>query len=771
MKLLLSKLFVFVTALPLILTSCVNKAFDIKNVNDINTDISIGGEHMAIPLGTLETIKLGDFLKPSDILSVVDNKYEFKYAGTQSIAIPAISPITITPSIPAIPSSQIDLAQYSIDNINLPTITINATATPLQIPAGGAGLPVSIDNIMAVGESPINIRYTFDSPLAEISWVTLGSQLTGRGQEMRLAITPDYGGTMMANPRTVINRFSITFPYGFELALKENDPYGATLSPDKKTITIVGKTLTSEKIDFYVKKITFNPAIDQTTKGELNYNGSIKYACNLSVDGLSSGAGGLIKVDLSAVEKLTLNDGLFSTTDYRSSIAQVNTAITINERLSSPEIVSLRSADFTQQCMLAIKVNLEGLPRSIKNVTLKNYRIKFPDFMVFKDETINKSKELIINDIIEPSIGLTKEIEITGLVFANNPITSGAIKINGNIVMGGQCEIPAATLQNSDIQAISLAPRATIDKINFGTVVGVIDTKLKVDPWDVKIDLGKELSFLQNSTLDLSQVILKFGVNNPTGITADIGLTINPYDENQKLIASGVVSQPQGITVQGNATSKIWFSNLDYGKPQDYNFVKNTDLPKVFRTMPSKIEVLLDTKTDRYESTINLGQQYPNLKLAYDIVAPLTFGSEFELIYSDKIKNLQKDLNDFLGYTSILILDVAVDNSVPLELTLGATPLGSKDESIGVSITVDGVIAPGSKDGAFVNSKIVLTLKETTPGDLAKLDQIKLTFTGQNNKAVAGASLKDDQSLKVKVSARIPGGINIKDKNKVASKN
>ncbi|MEG2605793.1 MAG: hypothetical protein RR980_00960 [Mucinivorans sp.] len=749
--------------LSLILSACVDKNYDLEKINDVNTDINFGGEYLALPLGSLSNITLGRFIKPSDMLSAIDGKYEFRYNGTQNVAVPQINPISIATTVPPINPAIVDFSKMSINSIDLPVVKLAGTASSPAIPSGGAGLPITLSNIKSDGTSPVNIGYTFEEPVKRIFWVSFGAHSSGAGELLSLKLMPDYAGTLQADQRTTINKFELTFPYGFQLALPANNKYDAKLSNDNKTITITNKLFQGDNIEFLIRKVTFNPSIDQTVPGNLDYNAPIKYSCDFSVAGTSSGTGGVVKIKFEATKKLTLDDGFFATNVFANTIEKNSATISVNEPFNTPELKSLSSIVLSKASMMTIKIDIKGLPTPIKSISLNDYRIKFPDFLVFKDPTLNRTRELVLNDQIDPIKGLTKTIEVTGFKFTVNPIMGNIIKASGDIVMGGGFKVPAAELKSSEINEISLVPNATIEQMNVATISGIIDPDIKIDPFDVNIDLGADLDFLENSTLDLSQVIIKLQATNPTGMAAEIGFTINPYDKDNKLITQGAVNQLSGMVIQPTAISNIWLSNSDKGKPGNFVYVENKDMPKLFRQMPKRIAVIMYANTDKYESTIKLDEQPTALKLDYDIVAPLGVGSEFELLYSEKITNLHKDLSDFLGYITTLTINANIDNNIPLELLLAATPLDAQGKPIGVTIDVDGTVAAGTKDGAFVTSKIALTLKEATKGELSKLDQIKFNFTGQSNAAIQGAALRDDQSLKVKLSAKVPGGINIKD--------
>lgn len=750
--------------LAVTLANCINKDYSLKEIQNVNTDINFGGTEFGMPIGSLSPISLGSLIKETNLIRLVDGHYELQNQSNQSVAVPHINPISITPSIPSIPASNVSFTKVDINDIDLPIVTI-AAAKAVGVTESMAGVNIEKDIAMS-HLSNINIGYSFSKELKQVNWVKFGTN-SPLGDLLSIAISPDYEGTI-SNPTTTINSFTITFPYGFELGLPSPNPYAATLSNDNKSITITNKALSGDPITFYVKKVTFNPAVDQTP-GNLDYRGHILCDANFKVKGTSSGNIGNINVAFSTTKQLSIQDGQFNTNDISEASLNLRSSLSINEPIGSEEIKSISKITIAKGCKIHLRSAIEGLPSWVPAVNLSDYTIQFPKFLVFKaGQGFTADNKIVINEAISTSAGLSKSYEIEGFAFdaANNPVQNGRIVVSGDVVVSGAFTIPATTNVNSTdingIEQIKLQPSVSLDQITVETVKGIIDPKIEINPINIEIELGSDMSFIENSTLDLTQAAIQIVATNPVGLSAEIGVTINTYDQLGAKITT--ITQPTGIVVLPSETSNIWLSNTTNGMPEDFTFVSNATLPSIFKKLPSRLEVLLTANTNKYESEINIANQSTDpLEFVCNIIAPLNVGSAFELAYSDRLKDLHASIGDYLKYASKLILNVNTKNNIPLNLTLAAKPFDKNGVEIqGLKMSVEGLVGAGTKDGAFTDSDVALTIIENVKGELAKLDQIEISFKGNASQALAGAPLKPDQTIKVKMSAKIPGGITIK---------
>lgn len=759
----------FTQLLPLSLLAaslfcCINNDYDLKKIQNTNTDIHFGGSEFGMPIGTLSPIALSSLIKETNLIRLVNGQYELQNQSKQSVTTPYITPINITPTVPPIASWNVNFDKVNINDINVPNILINASgSTPISGVATGSNVSKAI---IINKTSDIAIGYTFSKELKQVNWVEFGANSSGIGDLISLNITPEYAGAL-SNASLDINSLAINFPYGFELGLDGTNSYGGTLSSDKKTITVSNKTLTlGTPIKFYVKKVSFNPATDQTP-GNLDYQGQITCEANFQVKGTSTGTAGNVQVSFDMAKQLTIAEGQFNTNDI-SQYVNTTTSIAIDEPVDSKYIKSISEITIEKNCKLHLKTAINGLPDWVENISLKDYTIQFPKFIVFKaGQGVSSDNKIVINKSLSTSLGLDESYEIEGFVFDRdqNPIDGNHLRIKGDVAISGTFVISGVEKINSvninGIEQIELTPTIGLDMIKVETVAGIINPQIDIEPINIEVELGSDMSFIENSTLDLTKTAIQIAATNPVGISAEIGLTINTYNQLGTKITQ--ITQPTGIQITPSASSNIWLSNTKEGMPEGFSYVENTTLPSIFKRMPSRLEILLTANTEKYESVINMSSQSTDpIVFVCNIIAPINVGSEFELAYSDLVTGIQASIGDYLKFTPELILNVIASNNIPLNLTIAAKPLDKNGVELkGVSMVVDGVVGAGSKEGAFTNSNVAIKLKELNKGELSRLDKVEISFKGNATQALAGAPLKADQKLNVKVSAKIPGGVNV----------
>lgn len=746
--------------------SCVDKDYDLDNLKDVNTDINVGGEYFGLPIGKLNPVTLGEFIKPGDMLSVVDGKYEFKYTDTYDAEIGKIDPVNISVDVPAFDEVLVNLSNVSIDDIEMPNIQIEGSGK-VNLPDNLVGVPST--NIPQLplsvnGTAPVKILYEYSKDIKQINWIEIGQSGSTTGQLLQFDITPSYAG-VLSSAQINIDSFEITFPVGFSLGIADNDPYAGKLSNNDRTYTITGKDLLSNTpIRFYVRKLTFNPAVDQQN-GELTYSHDITYNANFLINGTTDPniSGTEISVNVTNNTRLSMAGSDFDINAINTAVGTETIDISVDQDLGSDMIKSISKITLTEPTSLKITIGEQGLPQQIPGMTLANYKIEFPSFLVFEDPQLNSTKTLVINEMIQRGSGLTKTVNITGFAFSTNPIQpDGSIKLSGTIkTIGDVVTIPATNhLNSNDIQNIKVTPTVTLEEMTVGVITGVIKPEIDTQPQIVDLNIGDDMAFIYDSDLDLDRIAVRINIDNTTDIAASIGIKLIPYDANGAEITQNKMEQLTGLDIKPSTNSKLWLSNTEEGMPEGYTYVNNPKINSLFRKMPSKMEADLSVSLDSQEVSIDINTPM-ELKIEYEVVAPLAPGSEFKLVYEDKIGNLQTDLKDFIDYISALELELNATNEIPLDLNVNAQALDSNGSNIGVSITIDGVIKAGGKGGVATDSAIKMSLKETTSGALAKLDMIKLMLVGSCNEEFAGTNLEEQQSLTLSGKAFVPGGLNI----------
>lgn len=749
--------FLALSLLPLCLPSCVDKAYDMQALLKVNTEMNFGGDHFSVPIGSFQPILLGRFIKAGDLLRVSEGKYEFAFQDNQTSTLPVISPINFDVNAVPVAGIPVDLSGVSINDIDLPDIKIDQTASATVV-SGATSATVLMNNLT----SPISILYQYTDEIQQVNHILFGA--TAQGQQLVVALTPNYG-TALTAASTQINNFSITFPYGFVLQADPSDPYQGTISPDGKSYTVTTQTVQQGKgMSFYVHKITFDPSIDQTTQGTLRYNQDLTYSGSFTLTGTATGAGGTVGVALYENKKLVLQNGNFNTNTFTAQVPVQNTPVGVDEAINDPAIQNVRKVILAQRTPIQIELDVTGLPAQATGMTLKDYKVNFPTFMIFEDPIINATKTMVLNDAIPNGGKLNKTIYLTGFEFQTNPINNGRLVVSGQVTSSGGISLnPITNLLSSEIDNVVIKPSVTLGTMQAGKIEAVIKPDVSISPIEIKVDLASDMEFLRQSVLDLDRVALQVRVENSTKVAAQIGVQLIPYDTNNSPLTDNIVEQKTGMVIQPSTTSELWLSNSTTGMPEGYTFVENTKINSLFRTVPLRVEALLEVLANQVSSTIDFNEIQPTqLTIDYALVAPIALGKGFKLVYKERVTGLHNQLAELLKYTRSLELTMVAQNNIPLDLSVSATALDASGNAIPVSIEAPGVLAGGTKQGGYKESTVVLSFKENEPNALNRLDQIDLFLIGVAPAGETGAELQENQVLKLKMSAQIPGGLNIK---------
>lgn len=442
------------------------------------------------------------------------------------------------------------------------------------------------------------------------------------------------------------------------------------------------------------------------------------------------------------------------------------------------EVVSVKSLYFTSPSTVVLSFSLVGLPSAVR-VAFDTYTIKMPDFMIFEDPILQSTRQLVLdNEQFSSSGSYTKSVSVVGLTFSNalTPSAFGQITINDKIDMQGDVMISGKNIDLGHLQRVTFVPEVSIGQINVARVTAKVDPKLRIDKLNFMLNDVPDFLRGEGTKLDLNSVAFAMNTSNSIDIEFDLGVDLVPYIghtamESQSVSQTGMVVQAHPFgSPQATTMTNIWLSNILSSTPMGYTPYLNPELPKLIETIPDLLEIQPVALADQSRfSTIDLARTY-SMAIDYRLVAPLSLGQDFMISYTEVVEDVKSQISDYLGNASSIEILTSVLNDIPLQFTLTAKALDSNGSPLNsVQITMKevhssqpGLILSCDSRGQAVRSNVVFQLSETTKGALSQMDQVHLTFTGAATQIVAGQSLAPEQSLKVKMSAKISGGITIK---------
>lgn len=487
-----------------------------------------------------------------------------------------------------------------------------------------------------------------------------------------------------------------------------------------------------------------------------------------------------IKVNPTAVEKVMITGAETDLTqkiveNFSGSTSSVSTPLEISNTLTATAtdideaLKELGALSTNTPAILDLTFGLEGTLQG--DVKAENLVIQLPAFLKFKEGEVESGNKLTLNGALTP-----KQLEVVGYQFGTTagkgikPDENRSLTIEGDVSMKGK----VVTSGISGTGNLSLILHVTLSEMATDLVTGVIQPDIEAET--TQIELNDLPDFLKDDAtrLDITNPVIVLNAYNPLNTSVDIDAVLTPKKNNATIegheVQIGAGYGKTAVTLNPGenviALSRVETNSVE-GMTSN---VVVSDMNNVLEIIPDNIDVSLKpavTNNSYYD--VELGRDY-QLTASYDVDVPLSFEQGLNIVYSDSIKDLNKDLNDLdkvtLKKANIIL---SVDNTIPLKLQLKPENVQIKDvygkELTGIKkeIAEDKQFVAGSADGEKpVTSEIVLSLNtEEDTGFLSKIDKICFKITAVTGETT-GVPLKDTQWLKVtSVKLSVPGGVNV----------
>lgn len=461
--------------------------------------------------------------------------------------------------------------------------------------------------------------------------------------------------------------------------------------------------------------------------------------------------------------------------NFSGSTSSVLTSIEIANSLTATaddidEALKELGALSTQNpAILDLTFGLEGTLHG--DVKAENLVIQLPEFLKFKEGQVEAGNKLTLNGAFTP-----KQLEVVGYQFGTKvgegvkPDENRSLTIEGEVSMKGK----VVTSGISGTGNLSLNLHVTLSEMAADFVTGVIQPDINAET--TQIELNDLPDFLKDDAtrLDITNPVIVLKANNPLDTPIELDALLTPKKNNANIeghtVQVGAGYGKTAVTLQpGNNVIALSRTEGVSVEGMTSNVIV-ADMNNLLEIIPDDIDVDLKPVVrngDYYE--VELGRDY-QLAASYEVDVPLSFEQGLNIVYSDSIKDLNKDLKDVdkvtLKKANIIL---TVDNAIPLKLQLKPENVQIKDvygrELTGIEKTIeeDKQYVMESVDGETpATSEVVLNLSTVEdPGFLSKIDKICFKITAVTGGA-AGVPLKDTQWLKVtNVKLTVPGGVNV----------
>lgn len=551
---------------------------------------------------------------------------------------------------------------------------------------------------------------------------------------------------------------------------------GNTIMLKPKSINISDKSIVDGKI---------------TIDDQVNYGGELFIAATDQI--------GLSDVEKLSSQEVTISmwgelaiDNANVVTDVIASEMKDSTVINIDEEIDDI-LLMVKNIELEEEATIDVAMLFDGIPSTIDNILLDNFVLEFPDFIELSYTGDDSRIELLQNGV-RINGNLTKEelvsdgkgfvisgIAVEGFDFANPLYTQNVDGKNRLVLKDQQVKFSGAVkvvnqeISSSELQDIKITPSVNIGRIVVKSFTGKVYPEIDPVNEAIALDLGDELSFLQNDNNNLSLSDPQISVNITTNFSIPIELDINLNSKKKdgSFIAENIAPDMGKVIIpacprdeEKQTTTIIFQKNEERESVMgDSIYVKISRLPELLSTIPDSVIFSLIAQAD---TSMTDPAQYHYADLSRELAVNADFAVEVPLVfdnlfieYSDTISDLQKDIfseiSDIVDGLNVR-LKAKIENTLPLGVNVTAVPLDINGNPIQNGVTVEEItLEPGSEDNPSV-SDLVLEI-DIEEGMINVLDGlvIKAECESQQDKQ---SELRSTQYIYVKdVVLQLPQGV------------
>lgn len=427
------------------------------------------------------------------------------------------------------------------------------------------------------------------------------------------------------------------------------------------------------------------------------------------------------------------------------------------------QITALDSILFKDGGKMELEMTFNNLPHMGDSLLQAEMILKFPDILIFEPGMVNDKNELIIDESFDRNNRLSKTLGVRGFKFDASEL-SGKLTVNDKIRFETDIFVVDPTVNTDDLQGENITANVSVELkgLNFRSVYGKVDINLGDQMEIPNVPLDKFPEFMRNkdAVIDVLNPILALKTESNLGIPIDTKLSLTKFVDGKELTDEKIflnfslpkVNSPDEIIETG-----YWYAPRQSGMPNGYTFAE-THLQNLFKPVPDSVQVeFVPTINPGVQHMIDLVADY-KLKVKYDIILPLSFGKDLNIVLRDTIENVNLEFGDLDLKTGALEILAKITNSIPLDLEMELIMMDA-DHNI-LSTSPAQTILAGASDGSGVDSNIRIKLADNLE-NLKDLNKVVLVFKATSNETVAGTPIKPTNFIKANLRARVLGGLNV----------
>lgn len=325
---------------------------------------------------------------------------------------------------------------------------------------------------------------------------------------------------------------------------------------------------------------------------------------------------------------------------------------------------------------------------------------------------------------------------------------------------------------------MSIAAKVEVENIELTSATGVFDPEVNFGTLG-EVDVTGVPDFLSddNVVADLANPQILLTINNEMNVAATVKATVTATKSGQ---ATATVQLPE-MYIEKNSVSpttqicicreKTPELTARYGEKNVYAV---SNLSTLINKIPDHVSIgNVEARADQSkEATVEFGKPY-HITPSYEVYAPLAFGKDAVIEYSDQFDGWNDDIDDLeLSENTYVRLTADAISKVPAALILEATPLGVGGADISNLIEVNikkGEVSASTDGETAVTSPLEVEIREKVKGGLKQLDGLSYKVQGKathNGTTVEGITLNANKhtlklnNIKVKLVGKIIGDFN-----------
>ena len=325
---------------------------------------------------------------------------------------------------------------------------------------------------------------------------------------------------------------------------------------------------------------------------------------------------------------------------------------------------------------------------------------------------------------------------------------------------------------------LSIAAKVAVENIELTSATGVFDPEVNFGTLG-EVDVTGVPDFLSddNVVADLANPQILLTINNEMNVAATVKATVTATKSGQTTatvqlpemyIEKNSVSPTTQICICREKTPEL---TAQYGEKNVYAV---SNLSTLINKIPDHVSIgNVEARADQsQEATVEFGKPY-HITPSYEVYAPLAFGKDAVIEYSDQFDGWNDDIDDLeLSENTYVRLTADAISKVPAALILEATPLGVGGADISNLIEVNikkGEVSASTDGETAVISPLEVEIREKVKGGLKQLDGLSYKIQGKathNGTTVEGITLNAKKhtlklnNIKVKLVGKIIGDFN-----------